>query len=977
VIGTSVSHYRIVEKLGAGGMGEVYAAEDQHLGRRVAIKFPTPQLGSGSEFLRRFQHEARTASQLTHPNIARVYDYGEAPDGRPFLVMELVRGTSLRDVLRRGRVEPERACGIVIGILRALDEAHTHGLVHRDIKPANVMVDESGVVRVLDFGLAKAAVQRGDADDEADSAEANTMTGGLTMPGALPGTPAYMSPEQASGGSVDARSDLFSTGVLLYRCLTGNDPFGGASKREVIESVRTSEPVPVCQCVPELDKRWDRVMTKALRKDPAQRYSTAKDMLADLEQLDPGRARTAWRRAAAVMFGTRVATITTVAATTLVVIAAFLTLWRNEHRPVPEAADWYQRGTVALRDGTYYAAARMLQKAVEIDPLYALAHARLAEAASELEDSARANAEMLAAVPTASARPGGEPGLYIDAIYRTITRDFTGASSVYQQLVTQLDGVAKAAALVDLGRVHEKSNALDKALAAYREATESDPSNAAAHLRTAIVMGRQRNPAYAGEFDKALALYETMGNPEGQAEVYFQRGFVLSSSDLAAARTALERARDIAHAIPSEPQEIAAMLQLSTTYLSSDLDRAGQLATDGAKRALAADLNYLAARGLTNRGDVLRIKRDYKGAEASYRESLDVSRRHGMRRTEARALFNLANLHLTIGPVETALQEASSALAYYREAGFQTETVQCLLVLGRVQRDLGRGKDAATSFEGALATARKISDPANALLAEQGLATIYLLYARWPEALTAYEQFRKSAAALKNTDNVVRGLTGFGTVLSRLGRYDEADRAFADAERELETVKARATFDTTLADRRAQIALSLGKHADAQSLAKRVYEAEGTTPQLAESARCLAAVAMARSGQAAAGRRLCEPALEALAASGDRFAVAEARLRLAEIRLATGDRATAIADAGAVATSATEAGDAETAWRAWALQARALARGPSPDPRAAKDAAAKALALLASLSWDAANLKSYTARPDIAALQREIQSLSK
>ena len=977
MIGTSVSHYRIIEKLGAGGMGEVYSAEDRHLGRVVAIKFPTPQIG-GSEFLRRFQHEARTASRLAHPNIARVYDYGEAPDGRPFLVMELVRGTSLRDLLRRGRLEPARASAIAIGILHALEEAHAHGLVHRDIKPANVMVDEGGTVRVLDFGLAKAAAPYAEPADNEDPGEAQTVTGGLTVPGAVPGTPAYMSPEQASGGPIDARSDLFSTGVLLYRCLTGTEPFAGVEKREVIASILTTEPAPASQRVPALDKQWDRVLTKALRKDPAERYQSAREMLTDLERLDPKRAQSAWRRATSMLFGTTSATVTTVAAAAIVAIAVSLTLWRSEHQPPPEAADWYQRGTVALRDGTYYAAARMLQKAVDVDRRFALAHARLAEAASELDDSARANAAMLAAVPAGSAAPGGVAGLYIDAVYRSLTNDLTGAASVYQQLVAQLDGAEKASALVDLGRVHEKNSAPGKALTAYREAIDRDPSNAAAHLRAAIILGRQRDPAFTAELDKALALYQTLSNAEGQAEVYLQRGYLLSNGDAAGARAALERARDIARAIPSEQQEIAATLQLSTlAYVSGDLDTGSRMAAEGVERARTAGMNYLAARGLVSHGDVLQTKRDWKGAEARLRESLELSRRHGMRRTEARALFSMANLHQTIGPVEAALKEASTALAYYRDAGFRTEAIQCLLVLGRSQRDLGRGNDAVASFEDALATARKIPDPANAALAEQGIATLYLVHARWPEALTAYERFRASAAALNNTDNVVRGLTGLGTVLSRLGRYDEANRTLADAERELEKVKARATFDTTLADRRAQIALSLGKHAEAVSLAKRVYETTGTNPQSAASARCLAAVAMARSGQAAAGRPLCEPALDVLVNAGDRSAIAEARLRLAEIRLATGDRTAAIADAAAVAQSAAAAGDPETSWRAWALQARALSRGPLPDPRQAKDAAAKAAAFLASLSLDPANLQTYTARPDIAALQREIQSLSK
>src|SRR5262245_41521757 len=209
-------------------MGEVYAAEDAELRRQVAIKLPGLEHES-VESRRRFLQEARAASQLTHSNIARIYDFGTAPDGRPFLVMELVRGASLKEILRQGPLSSAKTASIAAGVLRALSEAHAHGLVHRDIKPANVMLAESGELKVLDFGLAKGALQTASTLRN----DSETRVSGFTAASGIVGTPAYMSPEQVRAGLVDKRSDLFSVGVLLYECLTGVCPFSDGNNRDV------------------------------------------------------------------------------------------------------------------------------------------------------------------------------------------------------------------------------------------------------------------------------------------------------------------------------------------------------------------------------------------------------------------------------------------------------------------------------------------------------------------------------------------------------------------------------------------------------------------------------------------------------------------------------------------------------------------------------------------------------------------------
>jgi tetratricopeptide (TPR) repeat protein/predicted Ser/Thr protein kinase len=972
MIGERVSHYRILEKLGFGGMGEVYAAEDEHLHRRVAIKFPNPQDDTG-EFSGRFQHEARIASKLTHANIARIYDYGNSPDGRPFLVMELVKGTSLREILREGRLTRANPAVVVGGVLRALAEAHQNGLVHRDIKPANVMLVESGEVKVLDFGLAKEVAELTDA---APGPGDETVTASFTRTGMVPGTPAYMSPEQARGDTVDTRSDLFSAGLLLYQCLTGIAPFSGSSSQEVLNQVLTSNPIPPSARVPELTKVWDPIIARALQKDPAQRYQSAQEMLAAVEAVDSSKTRSLTRSAAAALVGSKPRAVTTgLTLAALILIAILVVRGARPHEPSAEAAEWYRRGAMALRDGTYYAATRMLQKAVDLDRDFALAHARLAEAATEIDDSARASSEMLAALPQGSASmPGGTAGMYIDGIHRTLIRDFAGAAKVYRQLADKTPDPEKTAVLVDLGRVYESSGQGAKALEAFREALAHDAQNAAAHLRAGVNLGRQRKPESAEHLDRAFALYQALSNTEGQAEVLYQRGLLLSSVDPPAAKLALEKARDFARTIPSEQQDVAATLQLSTVaYLTGDMESAELMAAEGVERAQRAGMNYLASRGLTEMGTTQYAKGDYKRALVNYQESLKLARRFGMRRAEAKALFGLANTHQTDGPVEAALTEAPPALAYFREAGFQVEVVQCLMVLARAHRDLGHGDEALALLEQVLTGAKQASDPIRVSQAQQNLGSVLLAYGRWPQAVDRYEEFRQTATGLNDFGNVIRALNGKSAALLRLGRSVDAENALGEADRALEKVpvQTRTSLETSIVHRRAELALSRGRNAETAALARRVFGSPATQVQASQGARCLAGLAMARSGQAAAGYRLCEPAVGALLSTGAQFAVAEARMDLAEIALLQGDTSAADRALALVLEWTDKVKDRETGWRAWALRARVRQRQGKREEATAADQ--KAAQLRSELGWDEANFRAYLARPDIKLLLTRFQ----
>jgi serine/threonine protein kinase/Tfp pilus assembly protein PilF len=1002
MIGQTISHYRILDQIGEGGMGVVYEAEDTRLGRRVAIKIPSAAPDSQSHHAR-FLREARSISALSHAHIATLFDYGELPDGRPYIVMELVNGRELGDLLRSEELSISRAVEIIAEVAEALCEAHRHGIIHRDIKPSNVIINERGVVKVLDFGLAKLIGE----DNEIDH-NAATLAGLKTRSDVMLGTPLYLSPEQAKAAPVDGRSDLFSLGALLYESVAGRPAFSGATVVEIAAQVLHVNPLPPSQFNRLVPPELDRITLKAIAKRPEERYQTAEEFIADLRalsfhfsELDDTRtpSMTSYSSGAYHTNAHRATSLTTLSdnlrrprlsiATVLIGVAVLVVgawgasrlLRPTPHQPGVEAQAAYDLGTNLLRAGAYNQARTHLRYATELDGKFVLAHARLAEVLTELDNADSAKDAMLRADSHAVERDNLSPvdALRFDAIRATITGDYARAVHGYQEIARRLPD--RTDTYVDLGRAYEKMEKTKEAIESYVEATNRDPKHATAYLRIGILYARQGNLASANAaFDTAEKIYKEFVNNEGQTEVLYRRGYLLRTiGKLDEARAQLEQALQMAKAGGNVAQRINTLLQLSAVATNkNDAAGAQRYAREAVELAQQNDMGNLVALGNVDLGVTFLAKNKYAEAEQYLRQGLEFARRYNARRYEAKALINLGSLYIKQGKTDEGMRYVEEARSFYQSGGYRKEEAQALALLGRAKRQKGNYAEALADFQQVLELSQQVGDPTLIATAHTEMGNVLAHQENYLDALHHFEAGYKIEKSLGLEIITPYSLHNRSEMLWRLGRYEEArdvlNQAVAIAGKPNEKDQELLAHSYLT---QANMALSENRFGEAQAKSEQALSAAGDSnkPLAAEAKRTLG-LAQISAGATARGKLLCEEAVETAKHTGDPWLISCSLLALAKAQLANGDASGALASAQEAQASFARAGQKVSEWRAWFVAARASHR--AGDLEAARDYASRATNLLAELQqkWGAEAFNVYQARPDVQLCRKQLGELS-
>lgn len=983
MIGQTIEQYRIIDQLGVGGMGVVYLAEDTNLGRRVAMKFLST---TTKEYRARFLREARAISALTHPNIATVFDYGETPDGKPYIVMELIEGEPLNEKLRDGSLPLPEAVRIISSIAEALGEAHRKGVVHRDVKPSNVVITDRGQVKVLDFGLVKNIAEQSSIGGGPDQ---KTLPSTRTRSDVIVGTPLYLSPEQATGRSVDGRSDLFALGVVLYECITGQSAFAGASVIEIGAQVLHFTPPLPSTINPQVPPELDRVTMKAIEKKVDARYQTAAEFIAELERVRPNLDDNGYRRGRSTTSIARDRTHSASALTTIIepfrrpgpnlgifllaIVAVALAVWfvlrwwkPAPYKPIPEAQVWYDKGTDALRNGAFLQATKALEQAVATDDKFAVAHARLAEAWFELDYGDNAKDEILKAHSLAPdlARLAATDRLQIQAINASIVPNTAEAVQFYSELVKETPDEPRV--YVDLGRAYEKNEESGKALENYLEASRRDPQYATAFLRAGTIYARKLDHANANaSFDRADTIYKALGNFEGQAEVEFQRGSFYDKTSQPEARKHLERALELARTTNNDYQQVKTLQKLGDIEIdANNLVEGRRLMLEAIALAESKSIDNLIKRGLVDLANTFLAEGNYAEAEKYVKQSLELSLKTKDPRNAARARLVLASLAERQGNSAQTISYIEQALPFYQQGGYRKELLQALVLLGRAKSQQGEYAAAGQAFDQQLKLSEQYNDQSLVEVAHEDIGLLLVKQGKHSEAIKHFEKSYEIAKSLGLKKNVAASLIFRANALARLGRNSDARNALNEASAFAEQPDAPKNTAANYFMTQARMALIERRFPDALANSQKALALAGSQKRFALMATFTIGVSEAMSGSAS-GKAKCEEAVATARQIADPLLLSESLLMSAEAKLQSRDSAGALKDTMEAQELSARLGSSDTEMNAWVLAARAN-RGLG-NLQTARDCATRADNLMRSFEqvWGSNDYNSFLNRPDI------------
>lgn len=989
MIGRTVSHYQIVEQIGAGGMGIVYEAEDIILKRRVAIKTLKDSNSQKTRFLR----EAQTISDIKHSNIATIYDYGETEEGQPFIVMELVRGKPLDEYIKENRLSLFQIVGIIIKVTEAIATAHKHGIIHRDIKPSNILVENDTNVKVLDFGLSKQIENA--SGKNAPTSDNYILEATRTQKGVILGTPLYLSPEQALGEKVDGRSDIFSLGTLLYESVTGKTPFYAESVIEVCAKVLRDNPPPPSQINSAIPASLDEITLKALAKEPNHRYQSADELISDLRHaqkhlskeenlisqvLPASRISVSQRLSASFADVLRhpYLSVFIFSVMALIGLAAFM-YWQANHtiyQPVPEARMWYEKGERVLNDGLFFAAKNCFEQAIAADNNFAMAHARRAEALYELgyTETAREERERTNEIISSnkiSLSP--QDNLRLQAINKTILFEFDSAAKKYQELLDYTADSDKAQVYLDLGRAYERNENLPEAMESFRKALTYNADLAPANLRLGILYGRQQEFEKSSSFfSVAERFYKIQNNSEGEIEVSYQRGLLLSTrGDATQAQTEIGNSLKKAEINEIPYQQIKCLLLMSRILRSSG--KTGEslsFANQAVSSARQNNIDYLNAQSLLELGTVYFFLNKYEEAKNNYEEALRLARQYKATVVEKRVLLQFGAINVRRHQADEALNFVNQVQSFFEKGGYKKDMLDLLSIKAQAITIKGDFKTALDIYQDLFATSIAVGDQFQKARAQKGIATMLANQDDLSNALPPMYESYAIYNSINKTFEAGYSLLAYIDILSQLGRYEEAVAALNQAEGltvkynqllpQINLVRAKKTLSERHFDQAIQIAQQMIT-ADAEL--KRASTIE---------AKAILALALVQSGQKLKAKEI----IEEIDLNNSKLDEAEVKARIylirAEIKLANNLPEGALEDARQAQESFNKLGKPSFEWIVWIITS--LAQQQLKDFTSARQSVANASAILSTLSqkWKPEDFKSYSERPDIKHYQQQL-----